>query len=188
MRVAWNWKNRSTARSAAHDLTADRLAQRRRRKRKIVPALEPVVDHGRSLALAVEQKAGFPAAEILVEVDEKVAQREVENARHDEYRRIQRHAGAIVDRRQACQDIANGLRVSLRIIPRNIGGRAQHGIEHDRARRPGSAVAAADRSVIVGDEGNCGRRLPRILRRVVGWRGDDAVKNQPVLVEQARIG
>ena len=59
---------------AAHDLAADGVAHLRMQHAEIVAALEPVVDDGRGLAVFVEQKAGILAAELLVKLNEKIAE------------------------------------------------------------------------------------------------------------------
>ncbi len=75
---------------------------------EIIAALEPVVDHPRGLAIDVEQKAGIPAAELLVKLDKQVAERKIEDARHDQHRKAKRHAGGVFDRGQAAQYAAQG--------------------------------------------------------------------------------
>ena len=114
--------------------------------------LSLIVDDGRGVAVAVEKEARILAAEFVIDLDEKVAELEIEYPRHDQRRRRQRHAGRIVDRRQALQTLAHRLDMSGGMIPGNIGNRAQHRIEHDGARHFGGAERAADRSVIVGEK------------------------------------
>ena len=154
---------------------------------KIVAALEPVIDDGRGLAVLVEQKAGIVAAEFLVELNEEIAGREIEHARHDQNRRGERHARGIVDRGQAGQDGADGLGVTFGKIPRHVGDGAQHRIEHDRARPVCCAEGTADRAVIVGDKGD----RERVERDIIGWiarrRGEDAVEHDAVFMKQPRV-
>jgi len=64
---------------------------------EIVAALEPMVDDAGGLAGDVEQKARILAAELFVEADQDIAERKVEDARHDQDRSAERHPGGIID-------------------------------------------------------------------------------------------
>src|SRR6202023_3316462 len=64
---------------AADDLAADRFAQLRMGDGEIAAALEPMIDHPRGLAFGVKQKAGFLAAEFLVELDQHLAELKIEH-------------------------------------------------------------------------------------------------------------
>ena len=80
---------------AAHDLLAQCRTQLGDGDHQVLPPLEAVIDHGRGLAVLVEQEARIFAAHLVVEPDQQVAQREIEHPRHDERRRGQRHARTI---------------------------------------------------------------------------------------------
>ncbi len=168
----------------AHDLAADSLAHVRMHDAQIVAALEPVIHHRRRLACAIEQKPGILAAELFVEIDEEIAKLKIEDAWHDEHRRIERHAGRIVDRRQALQHATDRLGMSGGVVPGNIGDRAQHGIEHDGARHLGGAEGAADGAVVIGDERDRRSVQRGVVRNLARRRGEHAVEHDPVFVKQ----
>ncbi len=129
---------------AARDLIADRLAQVGERDDEIAPALEPVIDHRRGLAVRIEQEPRFLAPDLVVKPHQEIAEREVEHPRHDQRRRGHRHAARFVDRRQAGEHLAHGLGMTARVVPRDIGDGAQHRIEHDGARRSERAIEPRD--------------------------------------------
>jgi len=91
-----------------------------------------VVEHGRGLALDIEQKAGILAAVLFVEVDQEVAQRKIENAWHDQRRRGERDAAVgpvqnaldvVESLQQEGKDLAEVRQIGAgvgRVLPRSI--------------------------------------------------------------------
>ena len=60
-------------------LIAYRLAQLGRHQRQIVAAFEPIVDHRLALAGDIEHETGILAAHPVIELDQQLAEREVEH-------------------------------------------------------------------------------------------------------------
>lgn len=135
---------------------------------KIVAPFHPVVDDLRGFRLDIDQKARILAADLVIELDQRFAERKVEHPWDNQNRRRQRHAGGSVNRWQTAQKVAHGGRVIAAVIPCNVRDGAQHRIEHDGAWPCVGAIRAADGAVIIGDEGDGGRAAGQERRRIGG--------------------
>src|ERR1700733_8758606 len=130
----------------AYDLAAYEIADLGHRHGDIAATLEPPIGQRRGLAGNVKLKAGILSALLLVELGQKIAELETEDPRHDQRRRGHRDSRGVFHHRKTAQNAADGFGVPLREIPRNIGDRPQHRIEHDGALHLDSTERPTDRT------------------------------------------